>query len=52
MILQTIEAFGWLCLGAAAALIITFLLFKVTQIISAAWYSGKEKIRRRSNYGE
>jgi hypothetical protein len=47
MILEMIEAFGWLCLGGAAALIVTFIIFKVTQIISAAWYSGKEKARRR-----
>jgi len=47
MILWIIEGFGWACLGAAGALIITFIVFKFTQIISAAWESGKEKARRR-----
>lgn len=36
----------WFLVGAGAAIIVTIILFKITQIISAAWQSGKNKFNK------
>ena len=47
MIKDIFTIIGALLVGGLLALIVTFSIFKVTQIISAAWQSGKDKARRR-----